>query len=92
MENHKLIKFTRQRELYSKDVRYTKRIERILALVKYLNEFRSRKEIAAHLDIHIKSVSRYINLMMQLGFTIEQGHSKYLFYKITNVKEYFNIK
>ncbi len=85
-----IIKFKREYKKYSKDVKNTRRVERVLLLIKFLKEFRNRKEIATHLDIHIKSVSRYINLLSQLGFKVETGHSKLLHYRLVNVEDYFN--
>lgn len=87
--NTKQFRNIRKRSFTGKKIENTKRVERVLSLIKYLNEFRAIKEIAIHLNIHRKSVNRYLNLLCQLGFDVEVSHSKYHYYKITNIKEYF---
>jgi DNA-binding IclR family transcriptional regulator len=68
----------------------TRRVERTLNLIAYLNgEFRTIREIGRHLDIHPKSVNRYLNLLVQLGFEVEWSHIRggYHIFRIRNVGE-----
>ena len=87
----KLTKYrnVRLREFRGKRVNNTKRVERVLKLIKYLNSFKSIRQITRHLEIHEKSVNRYLNLMVQLGFKVEFSHSKYNVYRIKNGWEHF---
>ena len=80
----------RLRVYNGKTIENTKRVERVLNLIKYLNYFRTIRQIASYLEIHEKSVNRYLNLMVQLGFKVEVSHSKYHHYRIKNGWEYFN--
>ncbi len=82
----------RTREFNGKTIGNTRRVERVLKLIKYLYTFRTIREIASHLEIHEKSVNRYLNLMVQLGFRVEVSNSKYHHYRITNTKENFELK
>ena len=66
------------------------RVERVLKLITYA-KYRSRKEIAKHLEISIRSVGHYINLLVQLGFKVNRLMRKYHFFKITNTKEFFQL-
>ena len=81
----------RKRVFEGKPIANTRRVERTLTLVRYLSEFRTIKQIKNFLDIHEKSVQRYLNLLVQLGFEVEVKYSKYHGYRITNVKEYFGV-
>ena len=83
---------TRDREFKGKSINNTRRVERVLKLIVFLNEYRSIREIAKILSIHEKSVQRYLNLLIQLGFTVQRGHKKYTYYRITNTKEFFNME
>lgn len=75
----------------SKDnIRNTGRVERVLKLIKFLSSFRTVNDISMHLDIHRKSVHRYLNMLTQLGFEIEIIQSKRYQYRISNIKSYFN--
>ncbi|MEO2061929.1 MAG: HTH domain-containing protein [Christiangramia sp.] len=71
-------------------IRNTGRVERVLKLIKYMSSFRTVREISSHLDIHRKSVHRYINMLTQLGFEIEFIQAKRYQYRIKNIKSYFN--
>lgn len=79
----------RLRELRGNLISNTRRVGRVLSLIKFLSDFRSIKDIAKHLDIHHKSVNRYLNLLVQLGFKIEVGFGKYHLYRIINVQDVF---
>ena len=70
----------------------TGRVERILSLIVFLNDWKSINEISIRLQISRKSVNRYINLLIRLGFEVERGHRKITFYRITNTKAFFNIQ
>ncbi len=87
------IVITRKRIFNGKPISNTRRVERCLKLIIWLQDFRTIREIAKHLNIHEKSVNRYLNLLVQLGFEVEVGHKRaYNYYRITNTKEYFKIK
>ena len=79
----------RKRKFKGRPIKNTRRVERILKLIQYLNTFRTIREIKSHLEIHEKSVQRYLNLLVQLGFDVEVLHSKYHFYRISNIREFF---
>jgi predicted DNA-binding transcriptional regulator YafY len=81
----------RKREFRGKPINNTRRVERVLKLIKFLSEFRTIREINKHLEIHEKSVQRYLNLMVQLGFDVEVRMGKYHSYRITNTQEYFEV-
>lgn len=71
------------------DIRNTGRVERILKLAKFLGEFRSIEACADHINVHRKSVHRYLNLLSQLGFKIEYIPKYRHQYRITNLETYF---
>jgi len=74
----------------SKDhIRNTGRVERVLKLIKYLRSFRTINQISTYLEIHSKSVHRYINMLTQLGFEIEFIQSNRYRYRIRNIDSYF---
>jgi len=79
----------RKREVTISNIRNTRRVERTIKLIRYLSHWHSIKDIADHLDIHYKSVFRYINLLTQLGFEVEVSHGKYHEYRIINIEAYF---
>lgn len=74
----------RKREFTGKTIDNTRRVERVLKLIVLLNDFTTIKEIKNHLGIHEKSVQRYLNLLVQLGFNVEVKFGKYYSYRITN--------
>ena len=69
----------------------TRRVERVLKLIVFLQEKRKLKEIQSELQVARKTVHRYINLLIQLGFEIERTHGKRNEYRITNTAKYFNL-
>ena len=79
----------RVRNFTGKRIKNTRRVERVLNLIKYLNNFRTIKEIAAYLEVHNKSVNRYLNLLVQLGFTVEVSHGKRHSYRIKDAWLHF---
>lgn len=84
---------TRKRVFNGTPIRNTKRVERVLKLIIWLQEYHTIKEIANSLKIHEKSVNRYLNLLVQLGFEVEVGHKRaYNYYRITNAKAFFKIE
>ena len=70
----------------------TGRVERVLKLVVFLNEWQYIHEIAEHLQVSKKSVHRYITLLVKLGFVLEQLPYYRILYRIANTKDFFNIK
>lgn len=79
-------------EMRQQNIPNTGRVERIIKLIIYLQEWRSVKDIAGHLEVSKKSVHRYNNLLVKLGFDVEVRMGKYHFYRITNAKEIFKIQ
>jgi biotin operon repressor len=67
----------------------TKRVERVFKLLVYLQEFRSYSEICEHLEISRRSASRYIHLLLHLGFTVEREMGKYHSFRVVEVEKYF---
>ena len=70
----------------------TRRVERTLKLIAYLSQWRNFRDIAEHLEIHPKSVFRYMDLLIQFGFEVEQKHHRRTFVRLTNVKQFFNVE
>ena len=68
------------------------RVERILKLIVYLNQWRTIADIANHIQVSKKSVQRYTQLLARLGFAVERGHKKYIYYRITNTPQFFGLK
>ena len=83
---HRLVK------VYPATIPNINRVQRILNLIVFLSDHRTRKQIAQHLNISVKTVSRYINLLTVLGFDVDIMFTKEHCYKITNSKDYFKIK
>lgn len=81
----------RKRVFNGNPISNTRRVERTLKLIKYLSEFRTINQIKNYLGLHEKSVHRYLNLLVQLGFVVEVRHSKYHGYRIVNLHEYFGV-
>lgn len=77
---------------YTGSIPNTSRVERILNLIVFLNEYRTRKQIAQHLGISYKTVGRYINLLTVLGFEVDRMFGKYNRFKILNSKEFFKMQ
>jgi predicted DNA-binding transcriptional regulator YafY len=74
------------------EIKNTRRVERSVKMIKYLNRrWRTVQEISEHLEIHPKSVNRYLNLMVHLGFRVEWRWKSggYQIYRITNIWEMF---
>jgi hypothetical protein len=69
----------------------TGRVERILKLIIYLRDWHNLGEIAEQLLVSRKSVHRYINLLVHLGFELEHLVCRYNLYRIRNTKEFFKI-
>mgnify|MGYP003462710565 CR=1 FL=1 len=78
--------------VYSGSIPNTNRVERILNLIVFLNQYRTRKQIAQHLGISYKTVGRYINLLTVLGFEVDRMFGKYNSFKILNTKEFFKLE
>ena len=66
-----------------------KRVERVFKLIRFLDDFKSYKEIASHLNISQRSATRYIHLLLHLGFTIERSMGKYYSFRIIDLDEVF---
>ena len=82
---------TIKRKFQGKPIANTRRVERVLKLIKFLSGWRTIREIKLHLDIHEKSVQRYLNLLVQLGFDVEVIVSKYNNYRISNINKFFKV-
>lgn len=76
---------------YEGNIPNTGRVERIIKLIAYLNDYRTLREIANYLGISYKSVGRYINLLTKLGFIVDRKFGKYNSFKILNAKEFFKL-
>lgn len=81
----------RKREFTGKPINNTRRVQRVLNLIKFLNDFKTIREIKNHLGIHEKSVQRYLNLLVQLGFDVEVKFGKHHSYRIINTKDFFKV-
>lgn len=69
----------------------TGRVERILKLIVFLQDWHNLREIAEQLQVSKKSVHRYINLLVHLGFDLEHLVCRYNLYRIKNTKQFFRI-
>ena len=84
---------TRERRTPIAPVRNTRRVERTLKLITLLSDWNSIREIAEHLQIHPKSVNRYLNMLVDLGFEVQWSwKGRYNYYRIGNAKEYFRLE
>lgn len=68
------------------------RVKRIIKLIQYLNDWRTGRQIAEHLEVSNKSIYRYIDLLVDLGFKVQRGHKKYIYYRIVEVDKFFTDK
>lgn len=84
----------RPRQYKANSIGNTRRVERTIKLIQFLNTGKTIRQIAKHLEIHEKSVNRYLNLLVQFGFMVEWGSIKggYHIYRISNTKEFFKIE
>lgn len=75
-------------------IRNTRRVERTLKLLVFLNDINGRtiKDCSNQIGVHEKTVFNYLNLFIQLGFIIEIIQRKRNYYRISNLKEYFKIE
>lgn len=80
--------YTREREDRETNIKNTRRVERVLKLIPYLQQWRTNADICRLLGIHNKSVHRYLNLLIRLGFTVEFLHQKRFSYRISNAQEW----
>jgi biotin operon repressor len=79
-------------ELNNSLIPHIGRVQRILKLITCLNnQWQSISQIAYYLQVSKKSVQRYIQLLVRLGFTVERGHRKYIYYRITNTQQFFGL-
>ena len=84
---------TRERRTPMASVRNTRRVERTLKLITLLSDWNSIREIAEHLQIHPKSVNRYLNMLVDLGFEVQWSwKGRYNYYRTGNAKEYFRLE
>ncbi|WP_461303818.1 hypothetical protein [Aureisphaera sp.] len=81
----------RKRQAFNGEIRCSGRVHRIIKLIGFLNEFRSYPELAKELGITTRSVGNYLNLLCQLGFSIDVAHNKRNYYRLTNTKEVFGL-
>lgn len=82
----------RQRFATGKEVQNIGRIKRSLKLIIFLSNWRTIKQCAEHIKVSERSIQRYFKMYLNLGFKMETNHYHRSTHKITNTKEYFNIK
>ena len=88
-----MTRVNRKRQFNGKPISNTRRVERVLNIITYLQVEKTIKQIALELKIHQKSVHRYLNLLVQLGFEVAVIHDKRINrYKILNTSKYFNLE
>ncbi|GAB3509050.1 hypothetical protein [Emticicia fontis] len=77
-----------------KEIRNTRRVDRTLKLLVFLNDTNGKtiKECSNQIGVHEKTIFNYLNLFTQLGFVIEVLHRKRNYYRISNLKEFFKIE
>jgi hypothetical protein len=74
-------------------VRHTKRIERVLALIVFMNESKTVLQCSNEIGVHYMTVFNYFNLLIELGLDIELSHKgKFNKYRISNLNEFFRLK
>lgn len=74
-------------------VRHTKRIERVLALIVFMNDSKTVIQCAEKIGVHYKTVFNYFNLLIELGFEIEVSHKgKFNNYRVSNLRKYFKLE
>ena len=72
-----------------KEVANISRVRRVVWLIQYLKEWRTIKQCSFEIGIADRSVHRYLNLLINLGFIIETKHGKRNGYRISNLLTYF---
>lgn len=80
----------REIEKEIKPIPNSDRVRRIIKLIKYLNDWKNAKQIAEHLEVSTKSIYRYIDLLVDLGFKVQRGHKKYTYYRVVEVDRFFS--
>ena len=68
------------------------RIKRTLDLILFLSTWRTIGECALHIQVSERSIQRYFQLLMHLGFELEKHTGRFYAYRITNIKDFFGIK
>ena len=92
MKHYKHVRI-RERQRSASPIQNTRRVERTLKLVALLSDWHSNKEMADHIGVHLKSINRYLNMLTELGFTVQWSwKGRYNYYRIANAKEYFNLE
>lgn len=81
------------RERGASPIRNTRRVERTLKLIALLSDWQSIRAMANHIGVHPKSINRYLNMLTDLGFTVEWSwKGRYNYYRIANAREFFNLE
>ena len=85
---------TRQRRNPAAPIPNTRRVERTLRLVAFLSsDWRNIKAMVEHLEVHPKSINRYLNMLTDLGFEVQWSwKGRYYYYRIVNTKKYFHLE
>lgn len=88
---------TRQLEAPKGEIINTRRVERTLKILAHLSDWRSIKACSEEIGVHQKSIFRYLNMLVILGFVVEVTRLRTIegmrnHYRVVNQKEYFNIK
>jgi predicted DNA-binding transcriptional regulator YafY len=79
----------RDREPFGEPVSNSGRVERTLKLIKFLREWRTIKECAEHIKVTTRSIQRYFQLLMNLGFRLQYNSGCFYAFRICNIDEYF---
>lgn len=83
----------REREPLGNKVTNLTRVHRTLKLIALLQEWKTNKEIRKALGIHERTVHRYLNMLVDLGFVVEWSwtRSQHI-YRVTNTREVLSLE
>lgn len=91
-DSRRIICNVRQREKYSQRDKTIGRVERTLKLIVFLNDWHTIKECSAHIGVSERSIQRYFNMLIDLGFIVETNYGMFYASRIANVASYFSCK
>jgi predicted DNA-binding transcriptional regulator YafY len=75
----------------NKEVANLSRVKRVIRLIQYLRDWKTINQCSNEIGIAERSVHRYLNLLVNLGFVIETKHGKRNNYRLSNLNAYFNL-
>lgn len=78
-----------ERQSSGEPVKNIGRVNRTLKLIVFLSEWRTIKECAIHIEVHERTIQRYIKMFINLGFKVHRRTGRFYAHRIINIEEYF---